>query len=40
MRCPVSEKLDIIRMVEQSHLPVTCMLDTLSDASCQAVRVC
>ena len=22
MRCPVSEKLEIIRIVEQSHLPV------------------
>ena len=40
MRYPASEKLEIIRIVEQSHLPVTRTLDKLSDAPRQAVRVC
>lgn len=30
MRYPASEKLEIIRLVEQSHLPVKRMLDKLS----------
>ncbi len=29
MRCPASEKLEIIRLVEQSHLPVKRTLSTL-----------
>ena len=29
MRYPASEKLEIIRLVEQSHLPVKCTLEKL-----------
>ena len=32
MRYPASEKLEIIRIVEQSHLPAKCTLDQLGIA--------
>jgi len=31
MRYPASEKLEIIRLVEQSHLPVRRILDMIDD---------
>jgi putative transposase len=32
MRCPASEKLEIIRIVEQSHLPAKSTLDQIGIA--------
>ena len=35
MRYPASEKLEIIRIVEQSHLPAKLTLDKLGIGDCQ-----
>jgi len=39
MRYPSSEKLEIIRLVEQSHLPAKRTLDTLGDARCSTNHI-
>jgi putative transposase len=39
MRYPASEKLEIIRLVEQSHLPVRRTLATAGDPAWDVLRV-